>query len=769
MNQEELKNAMHDPARGKDSGGIKSNDPRSPVSNEGRNTYVDARAYNSRFGKPSYSKVGATASGTAVMNQTVINGDDPLKLYLHESSAKGEKKPDFEKIEACLFQLPRYDPNFHPLKKILSNKHWSKTDKARVLRQVMQYSVDIEDPSRGKAIQTPLEIAFELENNEAAMVFIGHGAELNKPNLQGLKAMHQAAMHGMPESMAVLAQRGGTAGMTGTGLSLADLTMQRFEQKLEKPTELIGQKEFEQYLDTYYKSMAVVKKFKLYDGPWEFKEHKKKLNELTERFPGYKPFIDTMEQSLNDIVSETDPAKKITYPPSRAYTNPGKAFNDPVFDNFEHPWLGFMSGLDRYNENMQRSNIVANSRREVLTCLRNMDQLKDLGTIQYLQKNRRKLNLDFVVEDSALNPHGDTLLTRAVRDKKYEVAAQLLELDVNMHATDKNGDTALHLLAKTCTDKAQFLLLAKQMTGIPIQTVQLDAKGAEKIVPGRKSLLQHENLSDWYVPDAQGKTFIDVLRETHPEWKSEQPGASWLQDIETQLGIPIVDNDIPLWSVQRMMRLGGPEEVLRLRTNADALRLADETLPTLDRFDPLATKEERNQQVTLLFDAVSRLQTLKQKTTDPEKSKEIRERLLSIVGKQDPETKMRTLLLFTDKMDSLTAEQMEGQTTIMRSLANDMKTGDAQGKANIFSVFDEATKKEKENVINYFEAQGVFQATPANLDAAGQERMAGAIDDFKDAAKTFSDQMKTYATFAYGQATPTVIPEEDETVKPRKP
>lgn len=762
MNQEELQNAMHDPARGKESGGIRSNDPRSPVSNQGGKTFIDARSYNSRFGKPNYSQVGATASGTPVMNQVVVNGDDPLKLYLHESSSsKGKKIPDFEKIEACLFQLPRYDPNFHPLKEILSHAHWSNTDKARVLRQVMQYSVDIEDPSRGKAIQTPLEVALELGNNEAAMVFIGHGAELNKPNLKGLKAMHLAAMHGMPDLMAVMAQRGGTAGMTGEGSSLADLAMKRFEKKLEKTKELIGQPEFETHLDTYYKSLAVVKKFKLYDGPWDFSKHKKKLNELTERFPGYKPFIETMEQSLNDIESETDPAKKITYPPSRAYTNPGKAFNDPVFDNFEHSWLGFMSFMDRATENMQRSNLVANSRNKVATCLRNMDQLTDLDAIQYLQKNRRTINLDFVVNDITLNPYGDTLLTRAIRDKKYEVAAQLLELDVNMHATDKNGDTALHLLAKTCTDKAEFLLFAKQMIGVPIQTVQLDAKGEEKIVPGRKSLLQHENLSDWYVLDAQGKTFIDVLRETHPEWTSDHPDASWLQDIERQLGIPVADNDIPLWSVQRMMRLGGPEEVLRLRKNAAALQLADETLPTLDPLDPLATNEERNEQVTRLLDTVSLLQKFKQKTTDPEKSKEIRERLRSIVGKQDPETKMRTLLLFTDKMDSLTAEQMEGQTTIMRSLANDMKTGDAQEKANIFTVFDKASEDAQKKLINYFQAQGVLQDTPPG--------MVGAIDDFKDAAKTLSELMEAHAGVTYGSTTPNENPKGDGVVNPPKP
>lgn len=771
MNPEELRKVMHDPARGDKSGGVRSNDPSSPVSEvrdgEFTHKYFDARRYD-RFGEPNYVKVGATSSGAPVMNQSVVNGDDPLKLYLHKSRGKGERTPDFEKIETCLFQLPRYDPNFHPLHEILSNKNWSMHDQTRVLRQVMHYSVDVDRPSSGAITKKPLEKAFELENPEAAMLFIGHGAELNKPNIKGLKAMHHAALHGMPELLPVMAQRGGTAGLTGEGQSVADLAMLRFKTQLEKPKEWLTQDKFENSLETYYKSLGAVKKFRLHEGPWDFKAHKAKLNELTERFPQYKKMIDTMEQTLDDI----EPIEgTITYPPSRAYTNPGKGFNDPVLDNFQHSWLGFMSFVDRAHENLQRLNIVSDSRNKVSTCLRNMDQLTDPAAIEYLQKNRRQLNLDFVVEDTKLNPHGDTLLTRAIRDKKYEVASQLLQLDVNMHATDKNGDTALHLLAKTCTDKEQFLLLAKQMTGVPTQKTQANAEGKEETIAGRQSLLQHDNLSNWYVPDAQGKTFIDVLRQVHPEWKPDlitgkQPDASWLQDIEKQLGIPIVDNDIPEWNVESILRLGGPEELLRIRKNADALQLTNETLPTLVPLDPLATKEERNQQVTLLFDAVSRLQTLKQRATEPEKRKEIRERLQSIVEDQDPETKMRTLLLFTDKMDELTPEQMEGQTMLMRSLSNDMKTGTAQDKSNIFSVFDEATKKVQADVINYFEAQGTLQGSPTGLDAAGQERMAEAIDDFQDTAQTFTDQMKTYATFVYGQATPAATA---EAIKPPKP
>ena len=747
MNPEQYKKMMREHREGKDSP--------SPISEvrEGDAThkYFDARRYD-RFGEPNYTKVGATSTGAPVMNQPVTNGDDPLKLYLHKARGKGERTPDFGKIEDSLFQLPRYDPNFYPLHDILSNSHWSKQDQTRVLRQVLQYSVDIDRPLRGATPQTPLEKAFENHNPEAAMLFIEHGADLNKPNIKGFKAMHHAALNGMPELLPVIAQRAGTAGMTAGGHSVADLAMDHLKTQLGKPKEWLTQENFEDSLETYYKSLAAVKKFKLHDGPWDFTAHKAKLNELTASFPQYKPFIDTMEKTLDEI----EPVKQVvTYPPSKAYTNPGKGLNDPVLDNFQHSWLGFLSFMDKSRENQQRSNIIDSSRNKVSTCLRNMDQLTEAPAIEYLQKNRHKLNLDFVVEDTKLNPHGDTLLTRAVRDKKYEVASQLLQLDVNMHATDKNGDTALHLLAKTCTDKEQFLTMVKQMTGVPTQKMQKNEKGEEQQVTGRASLLQHGNLGNWYVPDAQGKTFMDVLREVHPEWKPDpvtgkRPESSWFKDIEEQLGIPVIDNDIPEWNVERVLRLGGPEEVLRIGKNADPLLLTDRTLPTLEPLGAYATKDERNEQVSAFFNAVSRLQTLKQEATEPETRKEIRERLESIVESQDPETKMRTLLLFTDKMDSLTTGQMEGQVAIMRSIAHDMKTGNVQDKERIFAPFHEKTKEVQKNVVNFFEAQSVFQSPPEGMDEAERLRMVSAIEDFQDAAKQFTKEMGAYAEQKFG-------------------
>lgn len=715
--------------------------------------YFDARRYD-RFGEPNYAKMGNTSSGAPVMNQPVTNGDDPLKLYLHKSRGKGEKTPNFHEIEQRLFQLPKYDPNFFPLHDILSNTHWSKQDQTRVLRQVLQYSVDVDRPIHGASVQTPLEKAFETNNPEAAMLFIGHGADLNKPNIKGYKAIHHAALNGMPELIPIIAQRAGTAGMTAAGHSVADLAMNHLKSQLEKPRDWLTQDAFETSLETYYKSLAAVRKFKLHDGPWDFSAHKEKLNALTASFPQYKPFIDTMEKKLDEI----EPSERIpTYPPSAAYTNPGKGLNDPVLDNFEHAWLGFLSFMDKARENMQRSNIVDSSRNKVATCLRNMDQLTDPAAIEYLQKNRHKLNLDMVVEDPKLNPHGDTLLTRAIRDGKYDVAQQLLQLDVNMHATDGNGDTALHLLAKTCTDKEQFLTMVKQMVGIP-GTPEAPKNPKEAPQEARRaSLLGHGNLANWYVPDAQGNTFMDILRQQHPEWKPDPvtgkyPEDSWFNDIQQQLGIPVIDNSIPEWSIESVLRLGGPEEVLRLGKNPDPLLLTNRTLPTLEPLGAYATKDERDAQVTSLFQAVSKLQFLRQDSTSSEERQEIRKRLESIVESQDPETKMRALLLFTDKMDSLNAGQMEGQVAIMRSIAHDMKTGNAQEKERIFAPFHEKTIEAQANVVHFFEAQSLLQGPPEGMDEADQQRMASAIEDFRDAAQMLTKEMETYAGQKWGAA-----------------
>lgn len=718
-------------------------------------SYFDARRYH-RFGPPENKRVGSTPKGVPVQNQNVLPGEDPFKLFMQESTKKMEREPDYEEAYLRLFQLPRYDENFYPLHDILSHPHWSGEAKARMLETCLKFSQDVDRPIQGQSLQTPLERAFELQDKElgakAATILMHYGADLNKHNHKGLRAMHQAALHGHPELLATFAMRGAHAGLTGAGRSVGDMAMEHFERSVEKtPMRVVRQSDFEGAMETYYKSMANIKKFGLHDGKWDFSAHKARLKELIKGYPAqYADYLDTMEKTLEDI----EPLSKIpNYPPAKPYTNPCNGLNDPVLDRYQHPWLSefkVFNSLDNFAENMERKTILVKSETKVIQGFNNLDKLTDPAVIASLTSIRKTLDLDVVIsKPKGLNPEGDTLFTKCIRDGKYESALTLMQMNVDMHAKDKNGDTGMHILAKTCKDRDAFFLTMKQMVGVP----------ATPPAEGRSSLLSKDvGLADWYCPNAKGETFMDVLYAQHPEWKPDpvtgkHPPESWIPDLVQQLGVVHMDTSVPEWSVGKVLQLGGPEEFLRLGKNPDPLLLQDRTLPSLEPLTAYTTKADRDNQVLALCGAVSKLHELRKDAT-PEELVRIRERLGSIVEGQDAETKMRALLVFTSKMDSMTAAQMEGQTTIMQSITQTMRSGDEAEKQKVFDAFNEASLDVQSNVVHFLEAQGVLMQ--GNLENATEEERAQllhSVEEFQNTATLFTKQMSKYAEKVYGSDT----------------
>lgn len=709
--------------------------------------YVDARRYQ-RFGPPGGAYVGATKGGLPVHNQHVVFGEDPFKKFIHNSSKKTEKEPDYEEAYKRLFHLPKYDANFYPLHDILGHPHWDGESKARMLRMCLTFAQDVDRPVSGTSMQTPLERAFELPDKKLAKEAVGilmqHGADINKLNHKGMRAMHQAALHGHPELLATLAMHGGHAGLTGAGRNVADMAMENLKESIEKkPLKQLSQKDLETSLETYYKSMANIKRFKLNDEPWDFKPHAKKLKDLVKDYPEYAPYIDTMEKTLDEV----QPLKQFPqYPPARVYTNPCDGLNDPVMDKYEHPWLGALSFLDDISENLQRTNILLRSRNNVGACFENLDMLTQEKNVAFFRNNRKGIDMDIIVNDKKLNPDGDTLFTKCIREGKFNAARSAMELNINMHAMDKHGDTAMHILAKTCHDKDAFMLTMKQMIGVPNQPP----------AEGRASLLSAGvPLADWYCPNSKGQTFMDVLYEQHPEWKPDpvtgkHPAGSWIPDLQKQLGVVVMDTSIPEWNPTRVLQLGGPAEFLKLEKNPDLLMLEDRTLPKLGGLDAYATKSERDQQVLALCSAVEKLHKLKEDAGLEEKTN-IRQRLAEIVENQDAETKMRALLVFTSTMDQMTPSQMEGQTTIMQSITQTMKHGNDADKQKIFDAFNDASLEVQSNVVNFLEAQGVLMPGSAEDATAEQkQRLSDSVAEFQETATLFKKQMSKYAEKVFG-------------------
>ena len=116
---------------------------------------------------------------------------------------------------------------------------------------------------------------------------------------------------------------------------------------------------------------------------------------------------------------------------------------------------------------------------------------------------------------------------------------------------------------------------------------------------------------------------------------------------------------------------------------------------------------------------------------------------------------MRALLLFTDNMSTLNAGEMEGQVAIMRSIAYDMKNGDAQTKERVFTPFHEKTIEVQSNVVNFFQAQSFLQGVPEDGTEEEKKRMLAAVEDFRDASEMFTKSMSTYAQQKWG-----IVPEE---------
>ena len=692
--------------------------------------YLDAR-YFPRFGEGTFRKMGALRSGGPVHFDR--GGRDPFQKYLHESTKK--KEPiDFERVTTSLFSLPAENKNFSPLKEVLTHPHWNDSDKVRVMSEVLEYhqNADLPDPGSGKSA---LYYAFQLKDHKARLaavnMLVQHGVELNKPDLHGRTPMHEALEYGCSDVIPLMVSYGGKFTLTGRGQSLGDIAMNHFKETLRNPG--LSQQAFEDNLTEYYKSLAQIKKYKLHKGAFDFSEHKKELQSICKEYPGYGPFVDTMELELGKIQPLEQRGKEEK---PRAFTNPGWGLNEPIANTYQHPWLKMLSVMDRMNDKLERKIVIQESDKRVRACLNGLDDLTEPAVLTWLKKDRKTFSLDYKIRDLKLNPNDDTLLTKCIREGRYEAAQNLIGLNVDLHAKDGKGNTALHLLAATCNDKEQFLLTIKQLIGVP----------GEK---GRVPLLG-ENIADWNIRDANGGTFVDILRKTHPEW---------IEDLVQQTGIQPRDESIPEWSPSHILMLGGPEEVLRLSKNPDLLQLEDKTIPVLEPVNPLATKEEKHEHTMLLCSIIERVQRFKTDAS-PAQQNELNRTLADILLKQTPETKMQALVAFAVNMDHLDSNKIRAQDAILKSVVNTMANGTTDEKRNIFDVFDAAGQEAQFNIVNMLESQSVLMVSELK-DAPPEEqaRIGAAIEEFKQSASAFSRSMSQEAQSKYGIVIDNVVDE----------
>lgn len=683
--------------------------------------YLDSRYYP-RFSEETNRSIGALRSGRPVT--LTRGGSDPFQKYLHETR-KTREPINFEQVTHTLFALPANNLNFNPLKEVLTHPYWSDQDKVRVMREVLQYhhNVDFKEPGAGR---TALQYAFLLKDPkarvEAVTSLIQHGADTNRPDSSGFTPLHYAFEHGSSDVVPLMLELGAKFSVTGKGRTPAELALNHFEEQLRNPG--LSQQHFEDSLTEYYKSMARIKKHGLHGGPFDFKEHKERLLKACSKYPGYGPFVDTMAEQL-DRITKVDSVSKL--PPPRAFTNPGWGLNEPIANTYQHPWLGVLSFMDRWNDGLERKVVELESKSRVQICLNDLNDLTKPHVIEWLAKDRKKFSLDYKLNDPKRNPFGDTLLTKCMREGRFEAVENLIALNVDLHAVDAKGNSALHLLAANCSSKEQFLLTAKQLIGVP----------GEK---GRVGLLG-ENIADWHLRDAQGRTFVDVLRDTHPEW---------IKDLVEQTGINPKDVSIPEWSPSHILMLGGPEEVLKLSKNPDPLKLEDKTVPVLESLSPLASTQERYEHVQKLCAVAERVQRLKNDAS-PEQQAALNMSLVETLNKQEPEIKMQALVAFAVSMDKLDSNKILAQNAILKTVAHTMASGSADERRNVFEVFDKAGQDVQFNIVAMLESQSVLMSSELkDAPEDEQKRLSAAIDEFKQSASLFSDSMSREAQSKYG-------------------
>ena len=630
---------------------------------------------------------------------------DPVEKFLQESQGALDQRG----LQEALFQIPVARPNFSPLHEILNKRNWSQDEQAVALRHVLEYGIESVPDSTERGLdrlygnppRSALQAALEQRNYPAVQMLVEAGANTHIMDRQGVTPIAHAILSGMPEAIPLLLSKTTPAWTSRQGDTLLDLSLESLETQslLQSPDKIAEE------IETFYQSIATIKQFKLQatdakvdreKDPEGDKAFNEKLDAIQERFDailkqrqlqplgGYFNTMIEQVKSLEPLDAGTI-SEHVGPKTHRAFTNPGKGISDTKrLDFLDHPWAFLFRGLDVLNDKMDRANAMEISRQRVYFRMAEMppgkgtpdydalygsgkgsDEKYAKALAHYMDKlgeidtqMRDKINLDLVLTNyqDLSNSEGDTLLTKAMRAQSFDVAEALMNMDVNMHARDAKGQTAMHILAATCNDKKAFTNMITGLVGKP------DGAG------GRTSMFHHGNTADWDIRNNDGETFLDVLQKTHPEW---------VADIEHHLGVKNVQAPLPEWSMARVLALGGPEKVLALALSA---------VPTLDPLPDTALPSERREHTDKALNIMNNVVHQLENTQEPSKVTKLMGHLDGVLSKCDSTTKMGLVLGLMKEDYDLDSPQRE--TVLLQAagaLARDISTA---GPRELEAMFD---------------------------------------------------------------------------------
>lgn len=637
---------------------------------------------------------------------------DPFEKFLAESHGALDQTG----LQKALFDVPVARPNFSPLHEILHKRSWDDSEKAVALRHVLEYGLESVPDDRTRGLdrlhgnppQTAMQAALEGRNLAAVNILAEAGASTTMLDSQGFTSMAHAVLSGMPEAIPVLMSKNPAPWTSRKGDTLMDLSFKRLETQasIQTPEGMVTE------IETFYKSLASIKQYRLEaigpdvdrtsdpDGEHAFND---KLDIISERFDAIlkerqmQPFggyFKTMIQQIKDTPAlEGARLSELVGPKThRAFTNPNQGISDVhTMEYYKHPWAlvrGLYAGIDAMSSKLDRANAMVQSQSTVYFRMQAMPPGK--GTPEYTAKYgangdakyaedmtaykekmasinetmRPTVNLDLVLTNfkDLANPQGDTLLTKAIRTGNYELADTFMDMNVNMHARDAQGQTAMHLLAASCDNKTDFTNMITGLVGKP------DGAG------GRTSMFNHGNTADWDIKNNEGQTFLDILQEKHPEW---------VADIEHHLGVKNVTHEIPEWSMTRVLALGGPEKVLALALSS---------VPTLDALPDTALPSERRDHTDKALNILNNVVHQLENTEDPGKVSKLTGQLSGMLEKCDATTKMGLVMGLMKEgydLDSPHREKVLLQTAA--GLARDISSANPDELEKMFNLSNQIT------------------------------------------------------------------------------
>lgn len=611
----------------------------------------------------------------------VKRGDHPLKMLYH----KIHKKPlTVADVSAALYSAPYHDENFSPLHSTL-NLHAK--NRIEILKTVLLFNQDV-DRKFGKPQISALSLAFGLprgEREDAVNLIVRHGANVKNVDSNGYNALHYAVIHGCPDVIPTLVKKGAAHTLNATTKSLTGLALERFGKELSGPHQI--KEKLDRAFTDLYRTMAHLKQSGLLDKSFELDDFIAQVRQRSKSYPQYNEAVSNMSAHLSRVTQKPVDEDLTVI---SAYSNPNGGFsyesNTPQSDSW-----GF---FDRIIHNNKVALAMKTSELWVNRCFRNMSSLTKTDFVERMSEAQKSFDIDYVSLDN--NPHNDTLLTKCAREGRTEEMLAIIKMNANLHASDANGNTALHLLVTSVHDKEQFLLAAKHLIGFKSENGE------------RQSLTGSDNLADWRIPNYKNETFVDVLAKIHPDW---------MADVEKHLDVRSSKQDILEWTPDIIQSIGYEVPAMDLRLEAP---------------EHLASESELSAHTHKLCEYLKN-----RHTHAPESMARDMEYTLKA---QSAELKMKALVeLISD--ENPTASTHNAQSVLMRDIANTMASGSDNERRQLFDVFHNGSKEANINLVSLMHGYSMTIGNELAAQGLSSDEIVKIERNMNDASKKLMTTM----------------------------